>query len=64
MAHRFADEIVPKAELISVLSHDAGLGQLFDRGEEGSGGQTEHLRQLGDRERSPERSGRRGDLTR
>ena len=64
MAHRFADQIVLEGELLSALSHDAGLDQLVDRRQQRGRGKAEHRRQIGERERSPQRSGHRGDLTR
>jgi hypothetical protein len=51
-------------ELVSALSHDAGLDQLLDRAQKRGRGHGEHLRQLGDRKRSPQRSGHRSDLAR
>ena len=62
--HRFADEIVPKAELLSALSQDAGLEQLLDWGQQRGRGKTEHLSEFGDRKRSPQRPRDSGDLTR
>jgi hypothetical protein len=31
VAHRFADQIVLKGELVSAVSEDAGVDQLLDR---------------------------------
>ena len=52
------------SEVLAALSEDAGLDQLLDRRQQRRRWTPEHRRQIGDGERSPERSRHRCDLTR